>query len=43
MGFHFKDELESTSKDLFGKTIAIVKVICVIVISMFLIGGKWNG
>lgn len=43
MGFHFKDELDVVSKDLFGKTIAIVKAICVIVISMFLIGGKWNG
>ena len=43
MGFHFKNELDLVSKDLFGKTIAIAKSIFVIVISMFLIGGKWNG
>ena len=43
MGFHFKDELDVVSKDLFDKTIAITKSIFVIVISMFLIGGKWNG
>lgn len=43
MGFHFKDELDVVSKDLFGKTIAIVKVICVIGISLIFMGGTWNG
>lgn len=43
MGFHFEEELKKVSNELLRKLSAIAKSIFVIVISMFLIGGKWNG